>query len=362
MKSTICSGLFSGIVFCVASGAIAQTSGPIAWWPGDGNANDAVGSNHGTLHNGATYAAGRIGRAFSFDGVDDFVSFGNSIGNFGTSDFTVEFWIRRPTARLEAVFGKRLVCAFSSMWDIRGVGPGNSTINARLSMEVVQDNAIRGFMSVGDITGGDFHHVAYTRQGTTLRAYRDGIKESEVITTAIADLSNTEELRAGLSPCTGSGGNFFDGTFLLTGELDEIKLYDRALSDSEIARAAATTITINIDIKPGSDPNSINLCSNGAVPVAILGSNTFDVGDVNIETLRFAEASVKVVGKKDPHSLCSVEDVDGDSIYDLVCHYVTADIAASGGESTTATVNGELFDGTPIEGTDRINIVKDTCN
>ena len=117
-----------------------------------------------------------------------------------------------------------------------------------------------------------------------------------------------------------------------------------------------------IDIKPGSDPNSINLCSNGAVPVAIFGSATLDVSNVNTENLRFAEAAVKVVGKKDPNQLCGYQDINGDFISDLVCHFVTTDIAGIDGESTTATVNGELFDGTPIEGTDSVNIVKDTCN
>lgn len=131
---------------------------------------------------------------------------------------------------------------------------------------------------------------------------------------------------------------------------------------STLYAITSSVIEVSVDIKPGSDPNSINLCSNGAVPVAILGSDTFDVDDVITETLRFAEASVKVVGKKDPHSLCSVEDVNGDLIYDLVCHYVTADIAAIDGESSTATVNGELLNGTPFEGTDSVNIVKDTCN
>ena len=52
-----------------------------------------------------------------------------------------------------------------------------------------------------------------------------------------------------------------------------------------------------------------------------------------------------------------MEDVNGDMIDDLVCQYLTTDIAALGGESTTATVNGELLDGTPIEGTDSVNIV-----
>ena len=119
---------------------------------------------------------------------------------------------------------------------------------------------------------------------------------------------------------------------------------------------------VDIDIKPGSNPNSINLCSNGALPIAILGADSFNVNDVNSDTLRFAEASVKVVGKKAPHSLCTYEDVNSDGITDLVCHFVTTDIAGIDGQSTTATLNGELNDGTEFEGTDAVNIVKDTCN
>ena len=121
-------------------------------------------------------------------------------------------------------------------------------------------------------------------------------------------------------------------------------------------------IGVAVDIIPGSDPNSINLCSIGAVPVAIMGSDSFDVIDIDPDSLRLAEADVKMVGKKDPQTFCSVEDVNGDFFDDLVCHYINQDIAALDGLSTSAEVNGQLFDDTPIKGTDSVNIVKDTCN
>lgn len=121
-------------------------------------------------------------------------------------------------------------------------------------------------------------------------------------------------------------------------------------------------IPVAIDIKPGSDENSINLCSNGAVPVAILGSDSFDVNDINPDTLRLADAAVKVVGKKDPHTLCSTEDVNTDGYDDLVCHFNTTELGNMlDGTSTSATVKGETVDGTPIEGSDSITIVKEDC-
>ena len=130
---------------------------------------------------------------------------------------------------------------------------------------------------------------------------------------------------------------------------------------------------IDIDIKPGSFPNSINLGSGGATPVAILGSDTFDVLDVDTSTLTLGTSGVKTVGKvktvgnKD-HQLCSIEDVSGDfdsafgleglpdGFDDLVCHFITVDIVPEAGE-TDAKISGELMDGTAFEGTDSVNIV-----
>ncbi len=48
-------------------------SGMVSWWRGQDDANDSVGTNHGTMMNGATFAPGKVGQAFSFDGVDDYV-------------------------------------------------------------------------------------------------------------------------------------------------------------------------------------------------------------------------------------------------------------------------------------------------
>src|SRR5437868_6551239 len=74
--------------------------GPVARWSGEGNANDAIGANNGTLHNGVSFVPGKLGQAFSFDGADDYISFGSGIGNFGTNDFTVDFWIKTTAERL----------------------------------------------------------------------------------------------------------------------------------------------------------------------------------------------------------------------------------------------------------------------
>ena len=68
-------------------------SGLVAWWSGEGTADDSCGGNHGTLMNGTTYATGRFGYAFSLDGVDDYIEIPYS-PSFNLSSFTLQAWVK----------------------------------------------------------------------------------------------------------------------------------------------------------------------------------------------------------------------------------------------------------------------------
>ena len=124
-----------------------------------------------------------------------------------------------------------------------------------------------------------------------------------------------------------------------------------------------TSVEVNIDIKPGSFPNAININSHGVIPVAILGSDIFDVSDIDPVTLSFGGLSVRT--KNNDTIQCSIEDVSGnfsrpkglpDGYPDLVCQFVD-----EGGflaeDDGTAKVEGFLYDGTPIMGVDSIKLV-----
>ena len=116
------------------------------------------------------------------------------------------------------------------------------------------------------------------------------------------------------------------------------------------------TLDVGIDIKPQSDPNCFNITGHGVIPVAILGSSTFDVLNINEATVLFDGLEVRVRGSKGP--LCSIEDSNGDSFPDLICHFEdNPDNWEVLEGDTTATVSGELLDGTLFEGTDSICIV-----
>jgi hypothetical protein len=123
-------------------------------------------------------------------------------------------------------------------------------------------------------------------------------------------------------------------------------------------------IDVDIDIKPGSFPNSLNSNGHGVIPVAILGSADFDVAQIDVITLVFAGLEVRVKGNGSVQ--CSIEDVNGDytaglegvldGYLDLVCQFVDDTTSWDPGVGT-ATITGELLDGTPFEGSDTINFI-----
>ena len=118
-------------------------------------------------------------------------------------------------------------------------------------------------------------------------------------------------------------------------------------------------IPVDIDIKPWSDPNSINTKSNGVVPVAILGSASFDVTTVDASTLNFGPD-----GAGPGHDLTDLdvladhyEDANGDGYMDLVSHYRQKDIGLVVGD-TQACLRGDLLDGRAFEGCDAVRVLK----
>lgn len=115
----------------------------------------------------------------------------------------------------------------------------------------------------------------------------------------------------------------------------------------ELDAIPAPILPVDIDIKPGSDPNSINLKSKGVVPVAVLTTGEFDATTVDPATVLFAGAAPL---------RWTTEDVDGDGDTDLLFHFKTQELALTA-ESTEATLTGAKFDGQPVEGTDTVRIV-----
>jgi hypothetical protein len=123
---------------------------------------------------------------------------------------------------------------------------------------------------------------------------------------------------------------------------------------SDLAFSRVGFESVEIDVKPGSDPNSINPSLEGDLPVAILGSDTFDVAEVDEMTLAFGPSGAPFDHSHGPH----VEDVNGDGLMDMMMHFRIEETGIAFGDME-ACVTGELLGGTPFEGCDTVRTVPD---
>ncbi len=160
-----------------------------------------------------------------------------------------------------------------------------------------------------------------------------------------------------------------DDTKLYVGELFELNVYD-ASTGSFLTSITAPNMfrpqgvcfaqpvpptAVEIDVKPDSIENTVNLASAGVIPVAILSSEDFDALTVDPDTVFLAGASVRLAGSSED-LLCHVQDVNNDGYDDLLCDVETAEFMIEEG-SDTVELTAETFDGVQIVGTDLIRIV-----
>jgi hypothetical protein len=227
----------------------SSPAGLVGWYRAENNANDALDANHGRLHNGIAFAPGKVGQAFQFDGVNDAVILNESIGNFGKGAFSLGFWIRTTSTRMEAVLSKRSICNYSSFWDVR-------IIDGQLAVELDQTDSTAYNLLKADrkVNDGNFHHVLITRQGAILSLYLDGKLERSQVKALTANVFNSAKLAIGTGVCVN-----VDQTQPFTGQLDELEIYGRALTPVEVLSS----------FRAGSAGHCVDTATAVAAPLAL---------------------------------------------------------------------------------------------
>ncbi len=283
--------------------------GMVSWWPGDSNTDDIVGGNDGTLLNGATFAAGQVDQAFSFNGSSEVTISDHT--SLDVQAFTIDAWVF-PTvedasggvASVDIIVNKESTAALGSIQYEIGRAAASHPINASNLAFFI--GGISGLPNDGGswVDGGGsmplnaWTHVALTFDGSMAVAYINGGP-----TASFAGLTGTIPNTTG--PFRIGARSTNSGNFSFTGLIDEVEIFGRALSDSKIqaifdagSAGKCKVTTVDIDIKPGSDPNCFNINGHGVILVAILGSETFDVTLVDPLSLSFGGLNVRVRGKR----------------------------------------------------------------
>lgn len=215
--------------FCLSKISHAQTltDSLQAFYPFNGNANDeSIHSNNGTVSS-PTLIADRFSNAnsaYDFNGTSDYITINNTLGNFGTSDFSISFWIKTTVSGTTRFIGKRPTCLNDNLWDI-------AVKDGVIRWVVNEAGGVNFIDNYGSeiVNDGNWHHIVCIRNTTTLKTYFDGMLDSSSVGTGVANLNNTADLEFGRSVCIG-----VDGTVQYPGGLDDIRIYNRALGDEEI--------------------------------------------------------------------------------------------------------------------------------
>ncbi|HEX3102428.1 MAG TPA: LamG domain-containing protein [Pyrinomonadaceae bacterium] len=378
-KSTIALFAFTVLTLVFSTSATAQCvappSGMTDWWTADNNTLDIIGGENGSLQNGAGFGIGEVAQSFSLDGTNDFVQVPNDPAaafNF-TGSFSIDAWVfvDTPPAACSGGFSPIV-----SKWNDIGVNQRNYFLaldsgvivngcptSPILRFDVSKDGLFLGGHSSIRTSNIAFPtnawtHVAGVFNGTThaLDVYINGVLHngpSLIDPSVSSPFVNNEPVLIGAGDLGSGLRHFFDG------RIDEVELFNKALTATEIqsifnAGPAGKIAPLVIDIKPDGVPNSINLKSKGNVPVAVLGTATFDVTTLNVGSIRFAGAPV--ITKNNGTFQSSFEDVNGDGRPDLVLHFDTQSLLLTS-SSTEATLTGSTFGGRCVSGTDSVNIV-----
>jgi hypothetical protein len=216
------------ITFPLTRTAATQTAAPncaqvpagiVSWYPADestaedGNAVDIVSHNNGTLMNGATFAPGKVGTAFSLDGVDDQIEVPDS-PSLDLNQLTIDAWINRTTTGDARIVDKITEGGTDGyLLDI---------VNNHLRL-IIGGSTVVGTTA---IETGTYVLVAGTFDGANLRVYVNGTLDGTTTVEIGGTPTNDLPLHIG-SDSTGAGN-------LFGGQIDEVELFNRALTQGEI--------------------------------------------------------------------------------------------------------------------------------
>ncbi|HTR54044.1 MAG TPA: LamG domain-containing protein [Kofleriaceae bacterium] len=227
--------------------------GLVGWWrfeEGSGTtAHDSSGHGHdGTLSAGITWTTGRIGGAIELDGAQNHqVDLGRPVELMPSGSMTVAAWINAQSFKLggladDVVISRDSAAAPSDHgWELKG---SEDCGQERAVLQIaVASNAIVEQCGATVLATSTWYHLAgvYDAEQLEMHVYVNGVLDDGMLTASVpgAQHEPTVLVDVQIGNASPSGGASTGGGDAFTGLLDEVRMYDRALSATEIAGLAA---------------------------------------------------------------------------------------------------------------------------
>lgn len=207
-------------------------SGLVAHYPFDGNANDIINANNGTVYGGVQNSADRHGmanKAFSFDGIDDYIEVANSssISNLDDNDYTISFWSKSNSFPYYPVFKGKMV-------NVIGIPDSIQFLFFVQQSQVMYSHYCYSFFGVANSIVSNWEHIVFVKKGFQVSLF---VNNQLISTSNTVEWTNNAPPPVGNSSYGKSGNMSFGkayNTEFMNGSLDEFRIYNRALNSSEV--------------------------------------------------------------------------------------------------------------------------------
>ncbi len=234
--------IYNGALSASEVQALANVSptGPVTWYRFDETsgttAADSAGTNNATLVNGPTFVAGRLGNAVNLDGTNDHVSMPTGIVN-GLTNFSIATWVR-----LDTTSAWRRIFDFGTGTTVNMfLTPQSGSSTVRFAITTGGAGGEQQINGTPALSTGVWTHVAVTKSGNTGILYVNGVQvgQNTSMTLSPSSLGNTTQNWIGRSQ--------YAGDPFLDGQVDDFRIYNRALSVSEVQSLASGSLLLSID-------------------------------------------------------------------------------------------------------------------
>ena len=226
MRNQVFTVMAAGLLLLSASvAASAADPNLVSWWKFNETsgtvASDSAGSNNGQLVNGPVWTTGHNGGALSFDGYNDYVQVANNASLNITNAITVSAWINRDVMGVRGDVVSKITPSYPYGAFQLYVGAANE-VGFALDIDGFWNGAVGGA-----IDAGNWHQLTGTYDGTQIALYIDGKLVVSEIDPGTIGVDN-QNLYIGRATPGFETGYFFDGS------IDDVRIYNRALSSGEV--------------------------------------------------------------------------------------------------------------------------------